>query len=132
MSTRHQTLLASSILAACCLTVHGADNPDQAIDPSDPAQEGNVSEEVIVVASRLPTEAAKLGQTVSLLTPATMDAIGYRYAADLFRYVPGVAVNRTGGYGGLTQLRMRGGEANHMVVLIDGIDASSESLLNDF
>ena len=82
-------------------------------------------EEMIVVGSRLPTEDFKVGRSVTVLDEATIQELGHHYAADLFRFIPGVAVNRLGGYGGLTQLRLRGGEGNHVLVLIDGIDVSA-------
>ncbi len=82
-------------------------------------------EEVVVVASRLPVEPHKVGNAVTVLDEPDIKNLGYEYAADLFRFVPGVHVNRTGGYGGLTQLRVRGAEANHLLVMIDGIDVSA-------
>ncbi len=44
--------------------------------------------------------------------------------ADALRAVPGVAVSRSGGPGSLTQVRLRGAEANHTLVLFDGVDVS--------
>ncbi len=91
------------------------------------AQSGTeeIVEEMVVVGSRLPTEEFKVGRAVTVLDEVEIQDLGYEYAADLFRFVPGVAVSRTGGYGGLTQLRLRGAEANHVLVLIDGIDVSA-------
>lgn len=85
----------------------------------------NDLEEIVVVAARQPTQIYKTGRAITSLDENQIDNLGYEYAADLFRFVPGVAVNRTGGYGGNTQLRIRGAENNHSVVLIDGIDVSS-------
>src|SRR5690606_20374438 len=48
-----------------------------------------------------------------------------RVVSDILRDVPGVAVNRTGAVGGLTQIRIRGTEGNHVLVFVDGIKASS-------
>lgn len=44
--------------------------------------------------------------------------------ADQLRAVPGVGVSRSGSVGGLTQIRMRGAEANHTLVLFNGIEVS--------
>ena len=82
-------------------------------------------EELVVVASRLPTQTYKIGHAVTVLDELQIKNLGFEYAADLFRFIPGVAVSRTGGYGGTTQLRIRGAESNHVVVLIDGIDVSA-------
>ena len=44
--------------------------------------------------------------------------------ADQLRAVPGVGVSGSGGPGALTQIRMRGAEANHTLVLLNGIEVS--------
>lgn len=46
------------------------------------------------------------------------------FIADQLRQVPGLAVSRSGSFGGLTQVRLRGAEANHTLVLVDGIEVS--------
>ncbi len=43
---------------------------------------------------------------------------------DQLRALPGVGVSSSGGPGALTQVRMRGAEANHTLVLLDGIEVS--------
>ena len=41
------------------------------------------------------------------------------------RTFPGVAVNQSGSRGSLTQFRVRGSEANHLLVMIDGVPANA-------
>ena len=41
--------------------------------------------------------------------------------ADALREVPGAAVVSTGSFGGQTSLFLRGGESDHVKVLIDGV-----------
>src|SRR5262249_12619222 len=41
----------------------------------------------------------------------------------ILRETPGIAVNRSGQLGAMTQVRMRGAEANHTLTLINGIEA---------
>ena len=65
-----------------------------------------------------------LGSSVSVVTRQDLDHQQTRYAADALRGVPGVSVSRTGGFAGLSQVRIRGGEANHTLVLIDGVEAN--------
>jgi len=48
-----------------------------------------------------------------------------RYAADALRNLPGVDVSQSGGPGNLTQVRIRGAEANQTLVLIDGIEVNN-------
>ncbi|MEM7704144.1 MAG: TonB-dependent receptor [Pseudomonadota bacterium] len=80
--------------------------------------------QVVVTGSNLPTETSELGRSITVLDQEDILALGVEYAADVFRFVPGVAVSRTGGYSGLTQLRLRGAEGNHVLVLIDGIEVA--------
>ena len=42
-------------------------------------------------------------------------------AADVLRLAPGVAVSTTGPRGTQTQVRIRGAEANHSLLFVDGI-----------
>jgi vitamin B12 transporter len=66
-----------------------------------------------------------VGTPVSVVTAADLKNQQVRTAADALRNLPGVNVSHTGGGAGLTQLRIRGAEANHTLVLIDGIEANS-------
>ena len=86
---------------------------------------GTMIDEITVVASRLPVQSYASGRAVTVLDREQISKLGYRYAVDLLQFVPGVSVNRAGGYGGVAQVRIRGAEANHSVVLIDGIDVSA-------
>ena len=66
----------------------------------------------------------RLGTAVSVVTREQIDQRQTRIVSDVLRDVPGVAVSRSGGAGTSTQMRMRGGEANHTLVLFDGADIS--------
>lgn len=79
-------------------------------------------EDILVAASR---DAALLPEqfTGSALV-ITADQLAQRQTrdiADVLRDVPGVAV---AGVAGQTQIRLRGSEANHVLVLVDGIEVS--------
>ena len=52
--------------------------------------------------------------------------------SDLLRDVPGLAVSRSGVQGSQTQIRARGGEANHLLVFIDGVEANDPSQSDEF
>lgn len=87
----------------------------------------NVSD-VIVVGSRLGSIAIKeLTSPTSIITGTELAARGQQYISDLLRTLPGIAVNTSGPGGGLTQIRMRGSEANHILVLIDGVEVANPS-----
>lgn len=83
---------------------------------------------VVVTGAAVPVEAEKLGQTITVVTAETIEAQGYTFVPDVLRQVPGTAVSQAGAPGSLTQVRMRGGEANHTIVLIDGIDITSPDI----
>ncbi|WP_421707237.1 TonB-dependent receptor plug domain-containing protein [Algihabitans sp.] len=78
--------------------------------------------EVVVSASRVPLPSSAVGSAVTVITGEELENKQSRFVADVLREVPGVAVNRTGGFGGFTQVRIRGAEANHTLVLIDGME----------
>ena len=72
--------------------------------------------------SQTETDVAKLGTAATVVTGEQLRQRQVRHAADALRTVPGVSVSQTGDFGGLTQVRLRGAEANHTLVLIDGIE----------
>ncbi|MDX2234094.1 MAG: TonB-dependent receptor plug domain-containing protein, partial [Hyphomonadaceae bacterium] len=90
------------------------------------AQTGGADDEIIVTATRDPQGIARaaLGGSVTTIDAETIETRQIRQISDVLRDVPGAAVNRAGGVGGFTQVRLRGGESNHTLVLIDGMEVS--------
>jgi vitamin B12 transporter len=93
--------------------------------PADSAQAGGTSE----VADQADSDGdgvsvEKIGSAVSVITGEELQRRQVRNAADALRGMPGVYVNRSAGFGGETQVRLRGAEANHTLVLIDGMVAN--------
>lgn len=85
---------------------------------------------IIVTGTRSPdgTPAELLGSSFTVLDADALEDRQTRVVSDILRDVPGVSISRSGGVGGFTQLRLRGTEANHTLVLIDGIEASDPFL----
>jgi vitamin B12 transporter len=82
-------------------------------------------ENVIVTASRLGgIRSDLLGSSATVLEPIDLEERQVVIVSDALRDVAGVAVSRAGPVGQFTQVRIRGAEANHTLVLIDGIKAS--------
>ena len=79
--------------------------------------------DILVSASRLRDRLYPEDYTGSALviTAEQLDQRQTRDIADVLRDVPGVAV---AGVAGQTQIRLRGSEANHVLVLVDGIEVS--------
>ncbi|NWM24740.1 TonB-dependent receptor, partial [Escherichia coli] len=101
---------------AAALPAHAQD-AGQASDPQDA---------IIVTASRSGDgiELKDLPASATVIDAAALDQRQTRIVSDALRDVPGVAVSRIGAIGGQTQIRIRGSEANHVLVLIDGIEAA--------
>ncbi len=67
----------------------------------------------------------RIGSPVSVVTGKQLREQQVRNAADALRSLPGVHVSQSGG---TTQVRLRGAEGNHTLVLIDGIEANDTSI----
>ena len=102
-----------------------------------PGDEGNSAadsggpEAVVVSATRIPTPEAEVASSITLITA---DDIARRQSQDLpsvLKDVPGLNLVQSGGPGGQTSVFMRGTNANHTKVLVDGIDVSDPSSLED-
>jgi vitamin B12 transporter len=78
--------------------------------------------DVVISANQSPQPADRVGASVTVLQGAELRARGVETVADALRTVPGVHVsNANGNKGGLTQVRIRGGEANHIQIVIDDV-----------
>lgn len=87
------------------------------------ADEARLLDPVEVTGLR-PVEADQATVSVSVLTADELAVRASPNPADQLRSVPGAAVSRSGSLGGLTQVRFRGAEANHTLVLFEGIEIS--------
>jgi vitamin B12 transporter len=85
---------------------------------------------VVVIATRIPTPESQIASSVTAVTSDEIVARQIRTLPDLLKEIPGLNVVQSGGPGGQTSVFMRGTNANHTKVLIDGIDVSDPSLPN--
>ncbi len=108
--------LAVSACIFAAISAQAADQPDDA----------SLLDEVVISATRGSEAITRglLGASVSIVDADDMQARQVRIVSDVLRDVPGIAVSRSGAVGGLTQVRIRGTEGNHALVLIDGVKAS--------
>jgi vitamin B12 transporter len=115
-------LISASILAIA------AASPLSAFAADDPA--ANTVEDVVVTATRAPggLDPEEVAGSFTVITAQQMEERQTRLVSDVLRDVPGVAVSRNGAVGGQTQVRVRGTEGNHVLTLIDGIEASDPFL----
>ena len=80
---------------------------------------------VVISPSLTPIEASKTGSSVTAMTGEEARSSGFTQLSDVMRTFPGVAVSQSGSRGSLTQFRVRGAEANHLLVVIDGVPANA-------
>ncbi len=83
--------------------------------------------ELVISAGQTPQEADRVGSSNTVLKGEELRARGFTTVADALRIVPGVSVSRSGSGGGLTQVRIRGGEANQLQVFIDDVPVANLS-----
>ena len=85
---------------------------------------------IIVTASRVPTREAATAASVSVVDHALIDHLASPFVSDYLRLLPSVAVAVSGPAGSQTDVRIRGAEANHTLLFIDGIRANDPAAGN--
>ncbi len=98
------------------------------------AQIASISDfdQIVVTGSRSPLAASQLGSAVTVITREDIENRQARYVTDMLRAVPGFAISHSGTTGSQTQVRVRGSEANHVLVLIDGVRANDPATGDEF
>lgn len=82
---------------------------------------------VVFSANKTPTDYAKVGSSVSVITEKKIEQQSKTFLQDYLQEVPGVVVTSAGGYGQTTTFRLRGFNQNYVKVLVDGMDLSDPS-----
>ena len=103
------------VFVICVATCWNGSAHAQRASPATPLQE------VVISGSRTEVMLEETGSAISVLTSSELEQRQIRLVSDALRAVPGIAVSRQGPTGTVTQVRIRGAEANHSVVLIDGV-----------
>ena len=81
-----------------------------------------------MLATRTATAVDVAPAPVEIIDQAAIDARQSGVPADLLRGAPGFAVSQSGGIGSLTEVRLRGAEANHLLVMVDGVAINDPAL----
>lgn len=89
-------------------------------------------DQIVVTAARSPVALNRLGSATTVISRKQIDRRQSRYVTDLLRSVPGFSVAQTGVIGSQTQVRVRGAEANHVLVMIDGVRANDPGTGDEF
>jgi vitamin B12 transporter len=77
---------------------------------------------VVVVASRIEEPVSRVGQSVTVLDASDIRTAQTLSVAELIQTTPGVGLSRTGGPGQPATVFIRGGDGDHTLVLIDGVE----------
>jgi len=84
-------------------------------------------ENVVVTATRIATPVDQVASAMTVIDAADIEARQQRSLPDVLRGVPGLNLVQSGGEGGQASIFMRGTNANHTKVLVDGIEMSDPS-----
>ena len=87
---------------------------------------------VVITATRVPTPESEVASSITVITADDIAAKQSQTLPDVLKDVPGLNLVQTGGPGGQTSIFMRGTNANHTKVLVDGIDVSDPSNSDSF
>lgn len=87
---------------------------------------------LVVTASPTPRSAESVASHVTVLQGEELRAAGLATVADALRLVPGLDIVRNGSFGATTSLFVRGGESDHTLVLVDGVQVNQAGGSFDF
>src|SRR5690242_7065869 len=79
------------------------------------------TDQIVITASRAPETQAQSPASVSIIDSQEIERLDQPLVADLLRLTPSAAVTNIGPAGSLTEVRIRGSEANHTLLFVDGI-----------
>ncbi len=85
-----------------------------------------------VTASISPLLISDTGSSISVISKEQILRRNAVNVSDLLREIPGIAVSQQGSLGSVTQVRVRGAEANQVLVLIDGVEANDVAQGSEF
>ncbi len=114
-------LISTTCLFALTATAHAQQLAAAAAEPDVAAKSAANADEIVVSATRTPTQIYKVGSSITVLTEDAIRDSQASVAAELLTQTPGVSFSRNGGIGGTTALRIRGAETDQTVVIIDGV-----------
>jgi vitamin B12 transporter len=82
------------------------------------------TDQIVITASRAPETEAQTPASVTILDKERIARLGEPLVPALLRLVPSASISTSGPAGSLTEVRIRGAEANHTLLFIDGIRAN--------
>ena len=89
-------------------------------------------DETIVAASLFPVSIDDSANSINVISAEDIENTPHLNLADLLRDLPGISVSQSGVLGSQIQVRVRGSEANHLLVLVDGVEVNNASQNDEF
>lgn len=112
----------ASMAALLCATVCSPAFADD-LTPADVSS----GKEIVVTATRIPTEVDNIPAGVSVVDRATIETRDYNTLVDALSAIPGLRVVQSGGPGGDASVFIRGTNSDHVLVLLDGMPINDAS-----
>ena len=127
----YRKLILISALSFAFLSFSAIAQSDTAEEEDNKEKTESTVEEVVVSASRVPVPAEHVGSSVTVFDQEEIEKRQATRVYELLREVPGLAVSQQS-FAGQTQLRIRGSEGNHTLLLFDGIELSDPVSSDEF
>ncbi len=108
----------SSLLMGVCLSVSAVQAQ---------AQSDNAPEEIIVAANRIEQSLSTVLAATTVINKEAIRQSSAQNLAGLLAGVPGMQFSPSGGQGAQTSLFMRGTESDHTLILVDGVQMTTNS-----
>lgn len=89
-------------------------------------------ETIVVTAARTSMRLAEVGSSFTVIDSEELEHRQAVSLSEILRDVPGFSVSRAGPLGAATQVRVRGAEGNHVMVMIDGVEANDLAQADEF
>jgi vitamin B12 transporter len=106
------------------LPAFAEDPPQTSATPSDAIVQLH---DMVVTATRVPTDVENIPAGVSVVDRDTMQTRGYSTLVDALSALPGVRVAQSGGPGETASVFIRGTNSDHVLVLLDGMPINDAS-----
>ena len=116
--------LFAGLLAGLAATT----TPPQPVAAQNPIE----LEGLVVTANRWAEPAWTVAAHATVIEGVELRRAGIEYVADALRRVPGMAVVRSGSFGAVTSVFLRGGESDYVQVLVDGVPVNEPGGAFDF
>lgn len=105
---------------------------DEKKDAKDKKKDAKTDQEIVVSAAKLPTPRERTGVSVTRISQKDLELSQENNVGESLRMVPGATINQSGRTGDFTQLRIRGGETDHALVMWDGFKVNSSGLVRQY